>query len=101
MTTDKPDDRSPTDDDLAGLINAIAQPAAQLLQSMSTAVVALLRGMLDEAYARGRADAEAARRTRAAGSGANPNVVVTVTGPAAGSPSAVLAAHARRTRMQA
>jgi hypothetical protein len=97
MTTDKPDDRSRTDDDLAGLVAAIAQPAAQLLQSMSTAVVALLRGMLDEAYARGRADATA-RRTASV---ANPNVVVTVTGPAAGPPPAVLAAHARRTRMQA
>lgn len=59
MTSDAADAAStpPTDVDLEKILADLGRPIAQLLSSLSTAAVQVMRTMLDQAYQRGRHDA--------------------------------------------
>lgn len=83
----------PTTADLEQLVADLARPAGQLLSTLSTAAVALLRGLLDDAYQRGRADALAASRRVTM---AEPNVVIHSSTPPGGMDGPAIQAEMHR-----
>lgn len=50
----RPERGRPTDEELTQLVSGLARPVADLLATLSTSAVSVLRALLDEAYERGR-----------------------------------------------